>query len=655
MSSNVNLNNLFAPGQIGRLSLRNRIVMAPMGTRLATPDGYVSQRNKDYYAARAKGGVGLIITELCIVESRGKSSLRQLCIYDDRFIPGLKELAQAIHEGGAKVAIQLNHTGARASVKVIHQSPVAPSPIPLAPTIVTSEFRYSSVPHVLTIEEIGQLVSCYTQAAVRAQKAGFDAVEVHGAHRYLVDQFLSSTWNLREDIYGGTLENRARFFVRIVEAIKEAVGHDYPVLCRMDGDQPGLTAGLTVSDACEVARMLETAGADAIDVTTVGAGVFSHLDHALMGHARGQLLYADRKVKEAVNIPIIAVGRWSVELAERALREGDIDFAAFGRALIADPELPNKARYGRLDDIRPCLGCTTCLARSQALGEDLGCVVNAAVGKEADYTIKPAPKSKKVLVIGGGPAGMEASRVAALRGHRVELHERENKLGGQLLLAAMPPHKEEVGLLTRYLVNQLGKLGVKIEVSKEVTVAAVEDMNPDVVVFATGVIPLIPNIPGIKRYNVVTAESALQDTSKVGQKVIVIGGGLIGCETAEFLAEKGKEVSIVEILEKLAGGVVSPMREPLLARLLARGVRFFLGFECQEVTESGLVVTDNRSKRNRTVEGDTIVLAVGSKPNINLWEELKGRTPETYVIGDCAEVRDIQSAIGDGARVALHI
>ena len=635
---------LWEPFQIGQMELRNRIVMPPMVTRYGTEDGCVTERTRDYYEARAKGGAALLIVEATYIHLRGWAFANQLGISDDRFIPGMSELVQAIHRHGAKAAIQLHHGGRMAKSELSGMQPVAPSPLAIPG---------GEIPKELTVDEIAEIITFFVEAALRARKAGFDGVEIHGAHSYLIDQFLSRSSNKRQDIYGGVLRNRARLLVEVIKAVKEAAGENYPVWCRINGKEYGTEEGTTLEEAQEIAQMAQSAGADAINVSAFGPKAPTNLTSPKFVPAVIEDLAEG--IKQAVNVPVIAVGRIAPEVGERILEEGKADLIAIGKALLADPELLNKVASGRPEDVTPCIICMGCrddLRYPAVLG--IRCSVNAALGKEKEYRIVPAKSSRKVLVVGGGPAGMEAARVAALRGHKVALWEKESRLGGQLIEAAIPPHKDRIGFLTEYLQTQLKKLDVEVELSKEATAAMIEEFKPEVVILATGIKPLIPEIPGLDKARVVQAGDVLEGKVEVGNRVVVMGGELVGCETAEFLVEKGKKITVMRRGAEMALGVGPSLRGFFLSRLLEKGVTLLTEIRYNEVTSGGLVVTTKEGEK-KTIEADTIVLAAGSIPDKKLYQDIKGKVPEVHCVGDCVEPRTIRDAIAEGYRIGLEI
>lgn len=658
---------LFEPGKIGSMGLKNRLVMAPMETWYADEEGYVTDCMIDYCEARARGGVGLVITEDFGPDYlTGRWGPRRCRIDDDRFIPGLSKLAQAIHKHGAKVVVNLNHAGAEAGPSPPDFQLLAPSPL------VREDDR---LPRELTVAEIADIVERFARAARRAREGGIDGVQLHGAHIFLIAQFLSSVWNKRQDAYGGSLENRARFVVEVVKAIKDLAGADFPVLCRFNGAEYRAAQGLTLEEGKRVAKMLEQAGADAVHISTWVFGAFTrtsipYSQVGAVGDARyapaavpltvlpfepGALVPLAEAIKKSVSIPVVAVGRIDPELGEKVLQEGKADFIAIGRGLLVDPELANKAQAGRLRDIAPCIQCLHCLAIDLSTRpEGRACAVNAAVGRERQYAIAPAEKKKRVLVVGGGPAGMEAARVAALRSHEVTLCEKGERLGGQLWLAATAPEKGRwIEPLVDYLTSQVGKAGVKVELGKEVTPEIVQEAKPDVVIIATGLTPFIPEIPGVDRDNVVTAADVLAGKVEVGERVVIIGGEQVGCETADLLSERGKKVIITRRGPRLVTGMPVLLRVLLMERLRAKGVVWLTGVQYQEITDRGLVITYETERT--TIEADTLVLATGARPNTELYRSIGGKFPEIYIAGDCVEPRGIFQAIHEGHGVAQQI
>ena len=556
---------LWQPFRIGRMELKNRIVMPPMGTKHASKEGYVTSHVKDYFEARAEGGCGLIIVEATLVDPAGRAYENLLEITDDKFIPGLGELVAVIHRHGAKAAIQLQHCGRLAKSKLCGRQPVAPSPI-AAPG--------GEMPRELTADEIKKIVNAFAAAAGRAKRAGFDAVEIHGAHGYLIDQFLSPASNKRKDDYGGRVRNRSRLLVETIRAVKEIVGKDYPVWCRINAAEIGTEGGITLEDSKETARLAEEAGSDAIHVSAHGPKAQQH--QQTLKPVAGVFADFGRAIKEIVKVPVILVGRITPEAGEMIVSQGKADLVAIGKALFTDPEIANKVAEGRVEDIKPCILCMAC--RDDLFGKWGGmvrCQVNPAMGREAEFRIVRAATPKKVLILGGGPAGMEAARVAALRGHHVTLWEKSPTIGGQLNYAIVPPYKNGIEPLIRYFETQMRKLGVKVEVGKNPTAAMVKQFQPDAVVAATGAVPIVPE--WVKRDNVITALEVLGGYREIKERVIVAGGGRIGCEVAEFLAQKYRDVTILEVLEEIGSDIGPSLRPTVVGRLKTAGVQIETG------------------------------------------------------------------------------
>jgi len=631
---------LFTPIRIGKLELKNRIIMPPMIERLAV-DGMVSEAVKDFYAARARGGVALIVLTPGIIDESMASSI-QLGIYEDRFIPRLKELTDLVHASGAAIGIELMHLG-RQGGEIKGYRPVAPSPIPWAP--------HEEVPRELTIAEIEDLVEKFANGARRAREAGFDLVELHACHGYLLSGFLSPHTNLRQDKYGGDVAGRARFVVEIVQHIKEKAGSDLPVSCRINGADH-IPGGVTLDMACETARLFEDAGADLIGVSSGAYGSYPVIVPPY-DQPHGCNVPLAERVKKAVRVPVAVAGRlddpW---VADEVLASGKADLIAMARGLLADPDLPKKALRGEFNDIRKCIACNVCID-SDPTGP-IVCTVNPEAGREREMQIVAVPEQKRVLVIGGGLAGLEAARVTALRGHRVSLFEENEELGGQWVLAATPPHKEDHMRFLNNLCSQLEKLGVEINLGKKVTAAMVEELQPDAVIVATGAVPLVPPITGVEREGVITAWDVLRG-HKVGQRVLVIGGGMTGLETAEFLAQQGKEVVVVEQLKRVGADMGATVRWHLMNRLKGQKVEVLTSTQVGEIGPEG-VVTVLRNGREETLRGfDAIVLACGARPRNEVTAQIGGKVKELYVIGDAAKARKGLDAMREGAEIGRKI
>lgn len=648
---------LFQPITVGGVVLKNRIVMAPMGTWLAAGDGSVSQRLIDYYAERAKGGVGLIISEPVGVSHPESSpgSGTTLAADHDAYIPGLRRLADVIHSYGARIIVQVLHPGPLRAMGVSSIQPVAASAVP-------SRLLPNNPPRALTTEEVEELIEKYARVAKRIERAGFDGVEIGAGQGYLISTFLSPLTNKRSDRFGGdTPEARATFLLEIIRRIKERLEKkEFIISCKLSVEQ-GVAGGITVKDSQRIAPLLVEAG---VNMFNAWGWWHEAPGHSTIAAApRGIFVYCAQALKETVSVPVGAVCRINdPRLAAQILAEGKADLIIMGRALLADPHLPRKAELGDLDDIRMCIACNTCLDEEfSALVTNVErsnphppiCSLNPEIGREGEQKLQPVKAPRKVLVIGGGPAGMEAARVASLRGHKVTLWEASGRLGGALIPASVPPHKEELNNLISYLTFQMKKLNVKVELNKEGTPEAVLQEGADEVIIATGGVHIVPKIAGVSRENVVTATDVLTGRRKVGEKVIVIGGGMVGCETAEFLASKGKKVTIVELLPQIARDVGITNRRALRERIRDAGITVLTSARTQEISANGITVEVDG--KLQTIEADTIVLAVGFQPNRKLSDSLVGKVPKLHVVGDSREPDKILGAIHDAWRVACEI
>ncbi len=645
---------LFSPIKIGSLELKNRFVVPPMATNLANEDGTVTQGLIDYWVTRARGGFGLLMVEFTAIDPLGKVGPCHPCLFGDEFVPGLRELTEAVHDHGAKIAIQLAHTGRQTFPEIIGipgAQPVSASPIPCPVD--------RAIPRPLSPQEIYQLVEKFGDAAVRARDAGFDAVEIHGAHGYLLAQFMSSYSNKRVDEFGGSLHNRMRFPLEVIHQVRRRLGSTFPLLFRMSGEErvPG---GRGIDESRVVARLAVDAGIDAIDVSVGVAGSAQYI-FASPVLPPGFLLSSAEEIKKAVSVPVIAVGRINHPLlAEDALESGKADLIAWGRSSLADPELPNKVAAGQLDDIAPCIscgqGCIRAFPQPHKPLSRLGmtCLVNPFCGREREMEIKPASTSKKVIVVGGGPGGLEAAWVAAARGHKVTLYEREASAGGQYRIGAIPPFKQDVARAIGYYIRMCKKHGVTFKMATEATAEEILSQKPEAVIIATGGEALIPDIPGVGGDRVTTAASILEGKREAGLNVLVVGGGMVGCEVADFLGEHLHRVTLLEMLPEIGQDVPFPTAYFLFRRLKEYGVRIETETTVVELLEDGATVSKG-GKRSRLIGFDTIVLAMGARPVNALKGQLERRVPELHVIGDALAARQAIDAIEEGAKIALRM
>lgn len=642
------LTALFTPVKIGQLELKNRLVMAPMALHYADAKGMLTDRQLTYYTARARGGVGLIISESNYVTPDGRGGVYRLGLYEDRMISDHRRLTETIHKAGGLIFAQLHHGGATVSPEAIGQIPVSASAMPL---MIKGEPFIGIIPRKLSIEEIKEIVFAFGEASRRAKEAGFDGVQVLGGHGYLINEFLSSHNNRRTDAYGGSKENRARILLEVVAAIRERVGTDFPLSVRLTGRE-FIPDGYGLDFTCWLVQQLE----NAVDEVSITGGTYDEREWMVspMRVSEGFQIDQAAHVKKATRIPISIVGRITDPvMADWIIKEGKADLVYMGRALIADPDLPKKAREGRLDEIRPCIGCNRGCIDRLFKGLDVKCTVNPEVGQEAESVIIPAATPKKVLVVGGGPAGMEAAKVAAIRGHRVTILEQSAELGGKMHVATKPPFRQTIEKFRSYQAIQLAQAKVEVKINTEATPQLVDEINPDVVVVATGAKNIQLDIPGVKLRHVVTAEDILNNVVIPGKKVVIIGAGIVGLETAEFLAETGRHVTVVEMTDIVGSDEEGIAKKLLLLRLNDLGVRIYINCQVKGIVAQGLFIV--RHNRADVVPANTVVLAVGYQPNRDLLHSLDMSKREVCVIGDCKEARKILEAVHEGAQVGRQI
>lgn len=638
-----NIEKLFEPNFINGLQLPNRIVMPAMVTHYATNDGAVTKRLIDYYTARAAGGAGLIISEAAYVDLLSREAYF-LGVYHDRFIPGLKELTKAVHDVGGKIGMQIIHKGRLALSSVINAKPVAPSPI--------ADLGLE-VPRELTVPQIKEIVEQFGQASRRVLEAGFDAIEIHMGHGYLINQFLSPYSNKRTDEYGQTVEGRTRFAVEITHRIRQEVGPNFPILVKIDATEfvPG---GITVDLCKENLQYLEDAGIDAV---VVSGGILESSEYITPPMAMPRCINVERAraIKEGAKIPVIAVGRINDPLlAEEILQRGDADLIAMGRSLIADPELPLKAKEMHLEDIRPCIACNQGCSDRLYKDADLACLTNPVAGREGQIKLSVSSTSKRVMVIGGGPAGLTAASTAAKRGHKVTLYEAGDVLGGQLVIAGVPPFKYEIKRFVQFLENDARKSGVEIVTGHRVLADDLVKTQPDVVVMAAGAVPITLKIPGVDQC--IGADKCLYGEEKVTGPCVIIGGGSVGCETAHFLAEQGVQVTVLEQFDNFAPDLERRQRKVQIKRLLELGVDMIskakvlkIGDDFIEFERYGLI--------EKMTGINEVVIAVGYRPNTQpeLVETCEKMGTPVFTIGDLKSVRRAIEAVREGFDCGLSI
>lgn len=697
MSSPANYKHLLEPLKLKHLTLKNRIVKAPYSSTNCDERGYILDSAVYHYDAVAKGGVGLFITESVAVDPLGVSGSPRMAIWDDSYIPGQKRLVEAVHKHGTPIFMQIHHAGpAHSSGAYGSWSNAAVERLaPRAASSLTKEQLPGprpNLPQGLTVPEIEDLIRKYARAAERAAEAGFDGVELHFGVTYLINSFFSRAWNKRTDEYGGSLENRARFATQIVRSVRRSVGDGFIIGARINGAELGTRHGdgITYEESREIGRMLEEAGLDLLQVKDTGYNEFEWvgfpeqvlypevhqgMERFASAVRRGEAFVAGAdSVKKRVSIPVMANGGLNFDSAERLLKEARVDLVSFARTLIADPDAPNKLHSGRVKDIRPCVRCQTCID-AFIRSEHERCRVNAAYANEQALQIIPAARSKKVLIIGGGPAGMEAARVAALRGHAVSLYERHAKLGGLVPLASLVKSTEieDLPAFIAYLERQLDALGVQVKRGRAVDAKLVRELAPDVVVVASGSRLRVPHIPGIESRNVVTSSDlqaqsrvpmrflgasfldwATRITMPVGKRVVIIGGQMQGVQLAEFLIKRGRQLVVTETGNELGGGVLAFHRTRLLDWLRAKGAVLLAGVTDEKITDKGVSLT-TREGEKRFVEADTVVVLSVREPDCALRDELMEVVSELHVIGDCNQPGMIVDAVASGHSVGCAI
>lgn len=651
---------LFEPTEIGGIPVKNRIVMAPMTTHYVRK-GLVTERMINYYQARARGGVGLVTVEDGIVDyPLGNNTDNPLAADHDRCIPGLKRLSQAIKKEGAKVMLQLSHAGRRAG----HLSPRTMrltrtgGRLPVAPSPLAHPTPGHVVPRPLSTEEIHGIIEAFGMAARRTVDAGFDMIGLHCAHMYLLGQFLSPWANKRNDTYGGDLQGRLKIVLEIIRRIKNEVGSGYPIVCRMNGQEP--QDGNTAEDLKLIAKALEANGVAALHVSVGFGSILWDKDfipaEATMGMPEGCIVHLAENIKKAVSIPVIAVNKIRhVDFAERVLQENRADLIALGRPLLADPEWVNKAQQRRWEEIRPCVSCCQGCVGNIEKGRPISCLVNPMLGREKMARIRPvnAKRKKRVLVVGGGPAGLEASIVASQRGHEVVLWEKNEDIGGRLSIAAAPPGKAELFEFRSFLHRQATREGVKIVLNQTANVDAVFKEKPDVIVVATGGRPNVPEFLMTSNGFVKTVEEVLQCNAKLGTSAVIIGGGLVGLETADHLLEMGKKVTVVEMRETFGQDMPIITRMPLMLRLAEKGARLLAQTHAKSISPNGIMIESKG--QSKLIEADFVVPCTGQESDPSFEDGIKAYGIPCLLIGDCREPGDLMAAVTQGFKVGLTI
>ena len=637
--------NMFSPIQIGPMTVKNRFVVPPMGNNFANSDGTWSDESVAYYGERAKGQFGLITIEATVVHKGAKGGPKKPCLYDDNSIESLKKITDACHAEGAKVSIQLQNAGPEGNAKN------AGAPIQAATAIASADGR--DIPEEVSTEKVYELVKGYGEAAERAMKGGADAVEIHMAHGYLVNSFMSPRTNKRVDEFGGNFENRMRFSRLIIEEVKKKTEGKIAVLARINSTED-MFGGLDNHDMCAVASYLEDCGIDGLHVSRA-----VHLKDEYMwaptGIHGGFSAELVANIKKCVSIPVITVGRYTEpQFAEQIIKMGNADLVAFGRQSLADPHTPQKAMEERLEDLTPCIACLQGCVANMYAGNPICCLTNPFLGHEAEPIAK-TENPKKVMVIGGGVAGLCAAFIAQEKGHQVTLYEASDKLGGNMRLAAYPPGKGDITNMIRSYIHRCQKDGVKIVMNCEVTPELIKEEKPDSVIIATGSKTLILPIEGIDNPAIIHGSDLLDGKRPAGKKVLVVGGGMVGCETAAFLGEQEHDVTVIEFRDTVGADVIHEHRVYLMKDFEDYGIKEITGAKVCKFYEDGVEYETADGVRHETRGYDSVILSMGFRNYNPLEEKIKDLVPETHVIGDAIRARRALDATKEAYEVASRL
>ncbi len=642
------LEHLMQPIRVKNLTIPNRVVLPPMGTVLTNSDGSVGERLLAFFERRVMSGAGFVINEITSVHPKGSTFPGELAAFDDRYIPGLKKMVEVAHRHGSKIAAQLHHVGRESSLLLDAGEAMGPSAIP--------SYVYGKAPREMTLDDIAEVIASFGQAAARLREAGYDAVEIHGAHGYLLCQFLSANSNKRKDEYGGDLRQRARFVIEVLQSVRRAVGDDFPISLRLSVEEM-IKGGYTADEMVPIVPEFVRAGADIIHASFGTHGTPGGITSAPIEYMPGFAMSLARRIKEVVDVPVIGVGRFTDPfLANECIARGDADMIAFGRQHLADPDFLKNAINGKPHETIECLACNQgCIEREMLEGRRIRCAINPETGMELRYPTKPAEKSRVVWVIGGGPAGLTAAHESARLGHRVTLFEMEAQPGGQVNLAAKAPFKEAYARWIEKLTAKAQRAGVTFRLNTRVTTEMIASGNPEVVILATGAEEAVPPLAGIDLPYVYFARQVLKGEVQCRGKVLVVGGGLVGMEVADYCREQGcTDLILTEEMPESPVTKAASHGYMLHKRFRQAGYTMVLGARVKEITPDGVVISLGGDEQWLTGI-DLVIIATGTRPRDELKDFLQEKGVAHYIVGDAVQGRRIIEAVEEGAKAAWSI